>query len=246
MDNPTTFLDEETKQKISEMAESFAESEAAEASADPLHSRELLRIQIKDRFEKQIIQFYERVLGGLRELVSTIDELAEKDPEVKVDEVPELVAQLSQGIAKLSEDPQGEKTIKELSGLTDETIEKFNKAAAYLYETKQWDRASKVYSFLAFIEPRETAFFMGEGNAEFFSKRFENAVRSYEQVVLLDPDDPHCHFYLAHCYNELKDPNNAYREASEALEIIKHNPSLKEWLGQAEELKAYFHNMRNK
>lgn len=243
MDNPA-FLDEETKQELSQMAEEFADSEASNVPPDPLHPQSLVKLQIKDKFEKQITEFYESVLGGLVELVNTVHELSEKDPQVNAEEIMKQIPLLKEGIAKLSEDLTVNKSLRELSGISQDTMSVFNKAAAYLYEAKLWDRAAKVYAFLTFIEPNELAFAMGLGNCEYFSKKFENALHAYAKVAKINPQDPHCHFYSAHCHHELNDIDKACDEANQALTIIKHDNALKEWQPQAEELKLFFNNMK--
>src|SRR5262249_30936875 len=108
----------------------------------------------------------------------------------------------------------------------------------------EYDQSSAVYGFLAFIDPSEPVYWMGMGNSEYFCQRFDKALKAYEVVAELDPDNLHCHFYSSHCHQELNHIDDAIESVEKANEVIKRNPGLKEWQEQANVLKAYFNEIK--
>lgn len=246
MDKKVSNLDPDTQRHIEEMAIAVAERQAAEAPPDPLHPKELIRRRVQAEVQQQITEFFENFVKGLKELVTTLNELSQEDPKYYSEDVIAQLDKLSEGLTLLGENPEDNRSPREVAGITQDTMIIFNKAAAHLYEKKEYDKSSAVYSFLAFIDPGEPAYWMGSGNSEYFQQHYDKALANYKTVGEIDPQDPHCHFYSAHCYHELNENDKAIESANSAIEVIKRNPSLKEWLEQAEGLKEFLKETQHK
>lgn len=246
MEKKTTILDEETKQHIQEMSKTMAEKMAEDAPPDPLHPKELLKKQLQIEMQTKITEFFERFVIGVKELVFNLIKLSENEPELYSDEIVAQMDKLGEGLESLGENPDETRSPREVCGLTNDTMKAFNRAVADLYENKQYEKSSAVYSFLSFLDPDEPAYWLGYGNSEYFCKRYENALRAYESAAIMDPGDPHCHLYSAHCHNELNQVDLALESVDKALEIIKKDPAMKEWEEPAEQLKLYLGDMAKK
>lgn len=236
------ILDQITHKNIHEMAESIAIRLADDAPPDPLHPKELLKKQIQIDMQTTITQFFETFVVGIKELLTTLARLSVMEPELFSDEISAQFDKIGDGISKLSENPDDTKSLREMSGITNETIKAFNRAVSDLYEKKQYDKASAVYSFLTFLDPNEPAYWLGLGNSEFFQKNYEKALSAYSSVISLNTQNPVAQFYSAHCYLAMDQTDKAIEMADQALEVIKNIPSSaeqKEQKEQAEQFKIY-------
>lgn len=97
------------------------------------------------------------------------------------------------------------KSMQEIYGISDETIEHFYHAAKAIYDRKDYEDAINAFSFLCFLNRKNYAFWIGLGNSEFFCNRFEEALQAYAFAVLADPFEPTPHIQSCFCYEKMGD-----------------------------------------
>jgi tetratricopeptide (TPR) repeat protein len=233
------ILDEETQKKIEDISSSIAEKQANEAPPDPLHPKELLKKQIQLETQAKITEFFENFTIGVRELVYALIEVEKSDPSIKADVILSQLEKLGEVLSAMAENPVETKSPREVCGFTEETMKVLDRAVATIYESKEYEKASAVYTFLSYLDPGESTYWVGYGNSEFFLAHYSNALKGYETAVANAPDYVPYQFYLAHCYKELKQIDKAIDIVDQSLENIKKNSSPKEWKETAEQLKAH-------
>lgn len=238
MNNKSTIqLDEEIQQNINSLAENFAIELSENSMPDPLHPPNFRKKQIQLEIQAKLLQFFGIIVNGVMELIFTLYQLSQNEPELYSTEIQTQLDQISIQLGSIEEDTN--KTPKELCGITEETFKAFDKAVVYLFNNQEYEKASAVYAFLAFLDPADPFYWIGLGDSEFFLKHFDKALEAYESAILLAPEYVPFYFYCAHCYLELNQTDKAIDIVNKTLEMTKNNSSLPEWKEQAEQLRLY-------
>lgn len=246
MTQKTKYLTEDTQQQIADIADKIAEREANEAPPDPLKSKKMIKMKIKTDLVERMTNYFDHVVKGALLLSATLQEMKKEDPQCYSKEIEDQLDKISDIFANMSDNPEETRSPREIAALPNTTMEIFNKAAAKLYQNKEYDNASAVYEFLQLIDPWEPAFWLGDGHSHYFSRHYDKALEAYLFVAELNPEDPHSHFYASHCYHELNQLDLALQSAQAALEIAKRHPEMKAWADQANALKVFFNEMLKK
>lgn len=246
MENLPSQLDEENLQKIHEMSETIATQLVEDIPPDPLHPKEMQKEKIQLTTEQNIKEFFEFFATGARELMVALLHLRETEPDLFPEQFDAQLEQLGEGLGNMGINPEETKSPRELCGITNETMQVFNRAAADLYVNQEYDKSAAVYSFLTFIEPYEPAYWIGYGNSEYFLKDYGKALNQYESAIELAPNVPDFYFYSAHCYKELGQVNKSIEIMDQVIQVIDKEPSIKHRKEQAELLKQYFTGIANK
>lgn len=233
-------LDIDTTKQIEEIANTVAENLINDIPPDPLKPKNFAKNKMKSELEEQLIDFFEINLKGLKELIETLKTLAANDSTIQLDSIFNQLENLSASMTALSSSPDETRSLKDIAQLDEETMNRFNQAAAFLYQNKEYDKSSAVYAFLSLIDSNEPAFYLGWGNSEYFLENYNQAIKVYESLSTLDPGNPHSYFYAAHCYHALNQKIQALRCVDQALDVIKRDPALAQLKDQAEALKDYF------
>ncbi len=244
--NSTNILDDNTHKQIHALAVSMAARLAADAPPDPLHPKQLLEEQLQLKIEQQILEFFERYVAGIKELMLSLITMRQTHPDIDLGEIFTELDKLGKGFSQLGQNPEETRSLRQICGISETAVQIFNDTVTEIYDKKEYERAAKMYAFLSFLEPNEPAYWLGYGNCEFFGQRYEKALPAYEMAVRLDGNEPLHHFYLAHCYHELNQKEQAVGEVEKALALIKSQPERKERIAQAEQLKLYFNEMAAK
>lgn len=240
MEDKQTLLNEENLQKIHEMSETIAIQLADDAPPDPFQPKDVVKNKLQIDTENQIKEFFENLAFGAQELMRSILRLKETEPELYTEQLEAQMDQLGEGLVAMADNPDETRSPRQLCSISDETMKVFNRAAEDLYVHQEYDKSAAVYSFLTFIEPNETGYWIGCGNSDYFLKNYDLALQSYESAIELAPNVPDFYFYRAHCYKELGQVSKSLECIDQALQIIDQDPSLKERRAQAEQLKQYF------
>lgn len=240
MPNPASNIEQELQQKIEKMASIIADDIAKQKPPDPLINQDQLKSKIKEDIKEQLTQFFERLIAGMNEVVETVQIISKIDKEILSDQVDNEMENLQDLFKRLADSMHEGEPPNEASGLSTNTIRAFNRAAAFLYENQHFDKSAAVYALLAFIDPNEMAYWIGYGNSEYFNMNFYAALRAYAMAAEVNPQDPHSHLYSSHCFHMLGQQTLALDSVDKALNIIKENPSLKEWEVKADQLKVYY------
>lgn len=74
--------------------------------------------------------------------------------------------------------------------VSDEVLERYYQAAAYLLEQRRWEDARDAFKFLTFLNPTVYNFWVGLGCAEQSMGHYDAAIVSYEMAKLTNPENP--------------------------------------------------------
>ncbi len=78
-----------------------------------------------------------------------------------------------------------------------------NSFARALYQSGDYEEAKRVYQQLAAYQPYCQSYWQGVGSCMQMEKRYEEALKAWLMVALLDEEAPLPHFRAAECYNAL-------------------------------------------
>lgn len=238
-----SLLSENTQKQIHALAVSIATRIVDNEPPHTLQSKNLLQTQLELQLEQQIIAFFERYAAGIKELMASLIVMHKTHPDIDLGEIFTELDKLGKGYSQLGQFPEETRSLREISGVSDSAMQIFNEAVAEIYGNKEYDRALKMYAFLSFLEPNEPAYWLGYGNCEFFGQRYDRALPAYEMTIRLDGSNPLNHFYIAHCYHELNQKEQAVEEVERAIALMKGKPEMSHYHGQAEQLKQFFSEM---
>jgi len=111
---------------------------------------------------------------------------------------------------------QGEATLKQLKGVTNDELEAVYSLAFGYYQTGKFDEAQKLFQFLVLFDHLNAKFWFGLGAVQQAQKDFKNAVVSYGYCSFLKLDNPKPQLHAAECFLAMGDK----RCAASALEAL--------------------------
>ena len=111
---------------------------------------------------------------------------------------------------------QGEATLKQLKGVTNDELEAVYSLAFGYYPTGKFDEAQKLFQFLVLFDHLNAKFWFGLGAVPQAQKDFKNAVVSYGYCSFLKLDNPKPQLHAAECFLAMGDK----RGAASALEAL--------------------------
>jgi tetratricopeptide (TPR) repeat protein len=234
-----TNLCPEIEKNIKELAKAVAIRESQDFIPTPLISKELFQKRQTRESEEVIIDCFERFAKGTVELILVLNQLGKTSSDIS-----NQITKICEGLGKIVEEPGNGKSLREICKFSNEWLKIFNQSAAFLYESKEYERSSLVYFVLSFIDPEETAFLIGWGNSEYFCKNYENALKAYQAAIEITPTDLRGYLYSCHCYLAMKEKTKATAFLEKALGIIQENSDLKEWLPRVKALKNAVSSLR--
>jgi type III secretion system low calcium response chaperone LcrH/SycD len=94
--------------------------------------------------------------------------------------------------------------LKDFSPITDEETEAVYAQAFNLVNQRQYERAEKLFEMLCQLDHFEAKFWMGLGICRQQKKNFEQAVKAYAMVGMLDQENPMPALRAAECYMALQ------------------------------------------
>lgn len=223
-----------------------------------LHPNQLLPEKaLLKRYEEEMLQQFStnhrRQENGASQLTLSLQELQLENPELFTQEVTEGINRLASLPSQIAKDEKGFTecmnrggTLQEFAGLSDLVMNVMYKAAKRLYEQKLFDDAADAFLFLTGLNPRVFAFWLGLGNAEYYSKQLEGALIAYKRLVEIDPLTPSNYLTVSRCYEEIGDPNSAINILDQALSTLEqteaftsYKPSLEQ---EKQRLKQLLHH----
>lgn len=230
-----TNLDPAIQARIDQLASTTAGNEVSNLPPNPLTPTTYLQSKVEAQIKQQFNRFLKRIQLGLQELYTTLNLLRETSNDSAYEEALSHFKRLED-----APEVKGRRTPKESYGLSKATMETFNKAAAFLYENKEYEKAVGAYTFLSYLDPNEAAFWLGLGNSEYYCRSYEAALVAYEAAAEVNPDDPQHFLFSSHCYDELGQLEKAIKCCDQALALIASKPHLIDWREKAANLKSYY------
>lgn len=111
-----------------------------------------------------------------------------------------------------------------------------------LNDTLYWD-AFDVFVFLISLDPFESRFYIGAGNALQYMCRFREALEYYDIAMVTNTEDPFPHVYAAKCWAALDDLASADDCLATAVMIAQENmPEKTEFIDSINNLYKQLHN----
>lgn len=199
-----------------------------------------------ERFQLQIAEelksSQERLKKGPHALLEMLTELQEQIGQHELDhefvdellKLLDLAAMIAHERQRFIDELCAGKTLQDMAGISDATVEKLYQAAKQLYEQKRMQEAADAFGFLTMINSEKHAFWLALGNSEYNLKNYEAALFDYAFAYRTNPEDHLCHIFSCRCYEELNDLDNAKNALELAIYVIGDNPDQQELKGSLE------------
>ena len=203
------------------------------AEEEMLHPNQLLPKKLfLERFQLQIAEELKGTQERLKKgPLALIRALSEEATDEMVDELLKLLA-LAAVIAherqRFIDDLSAGRTLQDMAGISDATLEKLYQAAKLLFEQKRYQEAADAFGFLTMLNGDRYPFWLALGNSEYNLNNYDAALFAYAFACRTNPDDHLCHIFSSRCYEALGDPDNAKNALELAIYAIGDNPDLQE------------------
>lgn len=212
---------------------------------NPLISRDSQKQKIAYEVESELRSFATRIADGLKEIDRLAEKLAIYEPKIFTPAVVLALKKLCHEESDLQKAAirslfakDQKKPIRELIGIDKAVVKALYRTGAELYNNKNFKEASSAFTVVTLMDVPAHDAWIGLGNSEFYCQRYQSALIAYAMAAWSDPKNPICHIYSSHCYEALKQYENAINALDIALHVIKNNPGYAAWAKQAEELKS--------
>ena len=200
--------------------------------------------EAQKRVEKPIHPSIKRLEKGMTLLLDFLISPESMDPAVITEEFTEQLCQLAAIASIFSDHPEQYvalistgKTLQEIFGLDDDSVEKLYHSAKYIYEQQHYEEASAAFSVLTIICPNNHTFWLALANCEYFLSHYEHALTAYAMAAHANPFDPLCHLFSAHCYEAMKQKDLAINALEIALVSIGEQEQYANWKQKITEYK---------
>jgi type III secretion system low calcium response chaperone LcrH/SycD len=221
-------------------ASALAHLAASKASKETPYVQDTKKMQKEIAHSLQpIVQRMEKGMTKILELLTT-SSIQEMDSELLSEKLTEQLCQFAAIASVLAEHPQEyffllthNKTLEEIFGLSNATIEALYQAARHLYEQQHYQEAAAAFSVLCVLCPKAHTFWIGLGNSEYFSQNYDAALVAYAMAIQANPRDPTPHFFSAHCYEKKGEKQYAVNALELALLAIGNQTEYAAWKQKA-------------
>lgn len=108
--------------------------------------------------------------------------------------------------------------------ISDESINLQYEDAYHAYQNGSFGKSIRLFECICFHRPYEPIYWEGLASAQFMQKEYENSIRSWAMVCLLDPKCAKGHLYAAECYFSLNNPADGLKALKEARKRAEEKP----------------------
>ena len=199
---------------------------------------------VKRNFSDALQPVAKRMENGMVKILDLLTATGTHEPDLFSEKITEQLCQIAAIASILAEHPKeyllllaNDKTLREVFGITNETLEAFYQATKHLYEQQHYAESAAAFSILSVISPDNHIFWLGLGNSEYFSHNYEAALVAYAMTAQANPHDPLCHFFSARCYEAMNQKDLAINALELAIIAIGDNQEYADWKRKAEEHK---------
>lgn len=95
------------------------------------------------------------------------------------------------------------KSLQEIFGYGDVTMEKFYTAAYNLFQKQKYEEAAEAFFFLTTLNAAVYEYWLGLGMSDQLRGEEEAALMAYAMATVTRPDNPLPHYHAAHCHHRL-------------------------------------------
>jgi len=230
---------DDLRDKLEECLEKASSTLGNHASVDANN-----RDKVAKDFSSTIHPIVQRMQKGMSQILEFLTSPATHDPFLFSEEVTQQLCQIAAIASVMADNPKEyllllarDKSLQEIFGLTDETMEKLYQAAKFIYEQQHYQESAAAFSVLSVISPFNHTFWIGYGNSEYFCQNYQSALIAYAMACQANPQDPLCHFFSAHCYEALRQKDHAINSLELAILTIQDNQEYATWKQKAIEHK---------
>ena len=131
------------------------------------------------------------------------------------------------------------RSVQELLGFSDETMEQLCKAAYHLFEEKKYQESANAFLFLTTLNLHHCEYWLGLGMAMQFCQEYETAIDAYELAAISDVASPLPYFYLGKCLFAIHDRSAALQALDLAIEMAGEEEPFAEIKQQAELARSF-------
>lgn len=126
-----------------------------------------------------------------------------------VDQTAETVGERKKEPFKKNSSVKMPGTVKDMLGVTEESIESLYSQAYLLYNTGRYRDAIQVFRLLIMLNPMESKYTMGLAASLHMLKEYKGASAAYSLVSILDPENPIPYYHASDCYIQSGDKLSA-------------------------------------
>lgn len=248
MINNNTVLDPAVEQMIQEVATQMAEiaMENLPYPSKGLISPSSQQKKLELESEKDLKIFIDRISQGFKQIEEKIKVIQDEDVKLELTVFSQKSVQLETQALKSMLYPSSPTELKEQMGVSEEALKAIYRIGAETYNHNEYSEAASLFTILALLDASRRDYWLALGNAEYFCQRYYPALIAYAIAAQVDPRDPQCHFLSAHCYQSLKEYDNALNALEIALFIINNNPDLTPLVEKAEGHRQYILQLAGK
>lgn len=167
--------------------------------------RERIKLTIQHEYNK----FRNRVSNAVLILKETFDAKLTENSEQFSQLIIDEMATLKVGLR-----------VKDLYRLSKDTQKVFIATAESMFTNQQYNDASDILCILCLINPENDESWAALGNAEYHCKRFDEAISAYTASLALGSEDPYLFLYIAHCFEEKEQMDDAIALTENSLSIV--------------------------
>ncbi len=120
--------------------------------------------------------------------------------------------------------PIKQTSIKDMVGMSDESIESLYSHAYLLYNTGRYKDAIQVFRLLTLLNALESKYIMGLAACFHMMKEFRTAASSYALVSVIDPENPVPYYHASDCYIQMGDKLSAATMLDLAIKRAQDKP----------------------
>lgn len=131
---------------------------------------------------------------------------------------------------------KGGGTIQDVYNMTETDMEVMFLAASRYFQIQKFEEAADSFLFLTFLNPYQSKFWLGLGEALKMNKEYERAVEAYTMASLNDCEDPRPYFHAAACLMQLDKLKKAHERLSLCVIYAQEIPGYHSLAETSEEL----------
>jgi type III secretion system low calcium response chaperone LcrH/SycD len=223
-------LSKELDNRLKALAEALSSVLATGAAVQMLPQTAQQR-NIELQFHDVFTTFKRRIENGVLHIINATVELSKTDKNFVKSELAADLKKFVDFVYNLRKDQEPidgyvkdllekNKTLQQVCGISDHTLDMFYKAAKYIFEQHQFEQAADAFGFLTIVNSKKASFWLGLGNAEYQCARFEPALLALTFAKALDPSNPIPYIQAARCYEKINQIDFAMHSLQVALDLM--------------------------
>jgi len=115
--------------------------------------------------------------------------------------------------------PEGEIPVQDILHISDEALDKYYEVSCKILHDKRYKDAVCAFTFLCFLTPLYSSFWLGLGISEQLQEHYDEAADAYLKAIETSPDDPVPYANLAQCFLALNEKKAAELTIEKTLEL---------------------------